>query len=290
MLIIEILKKVKKIAILLATYNSELYLKILIESIKNQSYRDWILYIRDDGSTDNTLQIISSYCLENPSNFVFLDDSQKNIGPKDSFMWILSHVNSDYYMFCDHDDYWLPNKIEKSINRMLSIEKLQMDLPIIVHSDLYVTDSDLKIIHPSFWAFSRISPTYSSSFYFHCAYNNVTGCTMLINRKARDLSLKIPSTAKMHDSWIALVVSFNKGVINYIEEPLTYYRQHSANTIGAKKSRNMFQKMVNAKIILKQNMLLYKTIKVLFRMNIIHFFLNKIKYCILLKVRFAKNY
>jgi len=276
---------VKKIAILLAVYNSSLYLNELINSIVNQSYLDWTLYIRDDGSTDGTLNIVNDYCNIYSSNIILLEDKVKGRGSKNSFMWLLSKVNSDYYMFCDHDDVWLPNKIEKSISQMLVIEKMHLNSPIIVHSDLAVTDNHLNIIHSSFWSFSRTPSHYSSSFSFHCAYNNVTGCTMLINCYARNLSMDIPSSAKMHDSWIALVVLFNRGFIESIAEPLTLYRQHTDNVIGARKSRSIIQKMRNIKIILGENIQLYQTINYLSRMSLFNFVCNKTKYYLIFVIR-----
>ena len=100
------------IAILMSTYNGERYLREQIDSLLNQTYKDWKLYIRDDGSTDETISIIESYVNDYPDLIVLLKDDLGNLGSARSFMRILSVVDADYYMFCDQDDVWLPNKVK----------------------------------------------------------------------------------------------------------------------------------------------------------------------------------
>lgn len=266
-----------KIAILLCTYNSELFLKEQIDSIITQSNTEWKLYIRDDGSQDGTLALINHYSSIS-ERVIYVDDEVKHRGARDGFMWLLKHVEAAFYMFCDHDDVWLPEKIEKSYALMKESEN---DRPVIIHSDLIVTDEYLQIISDSFWRFSKRRPQYSSSFWYHCAYNNITGCTMIINRTAREIALNMPSSAKMHDSWIALAVSFNNGVVNYISEPLIYYRQHINNAIGARKSRSIIGKLVNIKKIINENIQLYKTIQSLTPISPVRFIFNKIRFYLL---------
>ena len=105
-----------KVSILLSTYNSEAFLQDQINSVLTQTIKDWVLYIRDDGSTDNTISIIDNYCKQY-DNIVFCRDGLSNLGAKNSFMTLLSQVDSTYYMFCDHDDVWLPFKIEKTLKK-----------------------------------------------------------------------------------------------------------------------------------------------------------------------------
>ena len=124
------------IAILMATYNGEKYIETQLKSILCQTIRDWVLYIRDDGSTDRTLSVISKF-IKKDIRIKLVSDTVEHRGADNSFMWLLNKVNADYYMFCDQDDYWLPNKIENTISRMDSIEKERGEsTPIIVHSDV----------------------------------------------------------------------------------------------------------------------------------------------------------
>ena len=95
-----------KVAILLTTWNSSRFLAELLDSILAQSYKDWCLYVRDDGSTDDTKVLLAEYA--NRDGRIHLMPSDCNLGPMAGFMRLLQQVEADLYMFCDHDDVWLP--------------------------------------------------------------------------------------------------------------------------------------------------------------------------------------
>jgi len=265
----------KYIAILLATYNSQRYLEQLIDSLLKQTVSNWVLYIRDDGSSDSTLNIIAKY-LHN-ENVILLEDFHKKRGAKDSFIWLLKNVTADYYMFCDHDDIWLPNKIKLSYEKMINLELVNSNIPIIVHSDLIVVDENLHVISNSFWEYSKINPNFNT-FDFLSAYNNITGCTMIINNFAKQVSLSIPNYAPMHDIWIALCVSFHNGTIGYIKEPQILYRQHTDNAIGAIEKVTHFDNLFKFKEVLKSNANLFKTVCYLRKISVVRFVANKLYY------------
>lgn len=263
-----------KIAILLATYNSQNYLDELLNSIICQTHNDWILYVRDDGSSDNTLLIIDKY-VKSHSNIILLVDCVKGRGSKNSFLWMLQSVESEYYMFCDHDDIWLNKKISKTYQKMIEVEKSNDKVPVIIHTDLIVVDEKLNEISPSFWKYSNIKPFYSS-FNYYCAYNNVTGCTMMFNNAVKKISLDICPDAPMHDLWLAMVVSLNNGIIKYISEPLILYRQHGENVLGAKKNPNVIDRLMMFGKVLESNKKLYKTVNFLKKTSYCKFIYNKI--------------
>ena len=137
----------------MATYNSEKYIIEQIDSIIAQTYTDWSLYIRDDGSKDRTLSLIKDY--QTRYDNIFLLDSHESLGPRDSFLDLLSKVESEYYMFSDHDDIWLSNKIERFVDEIDTYISGNDLCPIIVCSDLKVVDSELNELYPSFWDFSN---------------------------------------------------------------------------------------------------------------------------------------
>jgi hypothetical protein len=168
---------------------------------------------------------------------------------------------------------------------MALAEQCSTTKPILIHSDLKIVDESMQVLHESFWSFNGTKQTEFSSFDFHCAYNNIPGCAMLINKVTRDLSLPMPKSAKMHDAWIALVVSYNGGLILTINEPLICYRQHSNNTIGARKSRSMLQKIYNIRLIVKENYNLYQTVNKLQHQTVTRFILNKLRIYIKLTKR-----
>lgn len=222
-----------KLAILLATYNSQRFLEEQLDSLFKQTTVDWILYIRDDGSTDNTLEIIEAY-KRKYSNIVLFKDSNTGLGAMKSFLILLEKVEADYYMFCDHDDVWLSNKVELSFKKLIQTESEYPEIPIIVHTDLRVVNENLETISPSFWQMSAIKPNMIENKNLIQVFNCVTGCTMIFNDNVKKISLPFVDEAPMHDWWIALQTLKNGGVIKNIGVGTILYRQHGNNEVGAR--------------------------------------------------------
>jgi len=270
------------LAILLSTYNSEKYLCDQIDSILMQSYKDWQLYIRDDGSTDSTLSIINDYC----SKFTNIQmlASEKNIGVKNSFFELLKNVNSQYYMFCDHDDVWFSDKIERSYEKMKEEEDKNGKIAVVVCSDLVVVDNKLQVVHDSMWEYSKFLPeVLRSSFKYLSICNFVTGCTMMINNKAKELSLPLSPYATLHDNWIALKVSYSNGIISPIYDPTMLYRQHGKNVCGAtkfKKQNYFFDKLKKLSTVVHDNARAYKMAKSAGKISVFSYLVYKFKYYI----------
>ena len=219
-----------KISILLSTYNGEKYLKAQLDSLFSQSYKNFKLIIRDDGSSDKTLEILKSYDIE-------LLPSNENLGVKKSFETLLKYAfeNSEakYFMFCDQDDVWNQDKIEKTFKKMQDLENLYGDnIPLLVHSDLEVVNEKLETLSSSMWKSEHINPR-ANTLNKLLMQNTITGCTMMINRTLAMKSLSISSKAIMHDWWIGLVAT-TFGKIGFIEESTMRYRQHGKNDTGAK--------------------------------------------------------
>lgn len=219
----------KKIDILMATYNGERYLKEQIESILKQTYTNFRLIISDDCSTDNTKQILEEYRKKDSRIEVYYQT--ENLKNTRNFEFLLSKVENELYGLADQDDIWLPTKIEKSIHEL---EKKQADL---VFCDLVLVDETGKEIGKSFWKekgfYKKIKKDKN---YEGLRLNNyVTGCTIVGKKEMLKQILPIPQNNKylIHDYWIAIVTSL-KGKIAYIEEPLMKYRQHGNNQVGYK--------------------------------------------------------
>jgi glycosyltransferase involved in cell wall biosynthesis len=252
-----------EVDILLSTYNSERFLDDLFFSLEQQSFLDWKLIIRDDGSTDGTLGLILKFEEKNQNRVLIVNNNGLNLGVKKSFVELIKQSTSNYIMFCDHDDYWLTNKINYSLKRIKEVEKLNPGKPALVCSDLIVADKDLQIIHSSFWKRSRIDPENIKNIYRLAINNAVVGCTVMMNREAKSIALPIPEQAVMHDWWIALKVAQN-GVIGLIEEPTILYRQHPDNAIGAKSVENYSRlRISDLKTTIRNNIDGYKMFKTL---------------------------
>lgn len=226
-----------KTAILLATYNGKKYLRDQIESLYRQTLKGWTLYAADDGSDDGTAELLDEYA-RSKDNFVLLprgDTKMARLGAKDNFLRLLKEVEADYFFFCDQDDVWREDKMEVEMERMLSEESIEESggRPVVVFSDLYVTDKRMNVIAESFHNYAGICPQLLTTFNEAGGVNHVTGCTMLFNRAAKDCVQWSASDAAMHDAWVSLCVLKAGGRLAYVQKPLVYYRQHSSNTLGA---------------------------------------------------------
>ena len=221
------------VTVLLAVYNGEKYLKAQIDSLLNQTVKDIKIIIRDDGSTDNSPFIINEYC-KKYSQIVSKLSGKATGSAKCNFAELLYNCDDDYIMFCDQDDVWLPQKVEKTITAMKSAEGENRETPVLVHSDLKVVDQDLNVISNSFFEFQRLNQD-SITLPKLLVQNYVTGCTVMINRALKQKCGKIPNECVMHDWWLALTAQLF-GKIVCISEPLMLYRQHSGNQVGAKAS------------------------------------------------------
>ena len=154
-------------------------------------------------------------------------------------------------MFCDQDDVWLTGKITDTLASMNEAENnWSTNIPILVHTDLTVTDGSLNLIAGSLWKYQHIDPRFDSINHL-LVQNTVTGCSMMVNRATLDYINGIPRNAIMHDWWIALICSVFGKIVS-INEPTLSYRQHDMNDTGAKNwNFNYIIKKINRHAIQK---------------------------------------
>jgi Glycosyltransferases involved in cell wall biogenesis len=230
------------IAILMATYNGEKYIKEQLDSILNQTYKDITCFIHDDGSTDGTIDIIKKYAEDYPDK-VRIVEGEPTGGSKNNFLFLLKEVEADYYMFSDQDDVWLPHKISTLKSGLDEIEQelgdKAADTPVMVFGDMKVVDEKLDVINDSFIRYNDLD-TENLSINRLVVQNVVAGCTALFNRKLRDEGLKYKNQEKLrwHDWWLVLIAS-GKGKIAFHNESLQLYRQHNDNSIGARNDKGL---------------------------------------------------
>ena len=252
------MKEHAEIAILMATYNGETYLREQLDSLMSQTFRNWTLYIQDDFSTDSTVAIIKEY-QERYSNIVLLDHDQK-LGAMGNFVLMLEKVDADYFLFCDQDDVWIENKVALSLNEIKTLEDENPGKPVVVFTDLRVVDASLGEISSSFWEYMNINPKKLSTFARLGARRLATGCTMCFNRLAKSVSLPVSANAYMHDAWVVLSVSKQGGVMKGIPIPMVLYRQHASNVLGAVRS-GLMKKFTDLKNVWRENMKVYRMLK-----------------------------
>ncbi len=252
------IKNPSKVAILMATYNGEKYLPQQIESIRQQTFGDWTLYIQDDGSKDNTRAIIEEYAKKDDRIKMF-DIGLSRQGAGMNFLSMLNAVESDYYMFSDQDDVWFTDKIEKTMNRMNEEEKEHPDKPVIVHTSRTFTDENLNVKLQS-----EFNPKGLPDHVIEKKlalmkdpnilriYTIVGGCTMMLNHKAKEKVFPY-CNVRVHDSVCAMAVANAGGVISTIIEPTMYYRLHGGQTCGVR-SNKLLPKVLNLFSTLSGNM------------------------------------
>lgn len=215
----------------MSTYNGERYLDEQIQSIINQTYSNWVLYIRDDGSKDKTPQIINKYANKYPNIVFFNQGKIKNVGVVKSFMDLLEHTSADYYMFSDQDDVWLKDHVSDIVNSL----KQNEPGPVCVFTDLEIVNQELEPIRRmngnNVWTDFRLL------LFTNC----ITGCAMALNDELKRL-VKFDEIdyryVFMHDWWIGLLAAaFGKLV--YLNKATILYRQHGDNVVGENK-KNTF--------------------------------------------------
>ena len=207
-----------RIAILLSTYNGERYLKTQMESLMNQTMVQYMhLYVRDDGSSDKTIQIIKEYFDKIPVTIF----QGENLGPAQSF-WILfmnQSIQADYYAFCDQDDIWDCDKLEKGIKAIQEHED-----PQLWCSNCRVIDAEGNLISE---LYHKEDPLFSLSAQFVCG--SIQGCAMIWNDQFRQFILqKNIKNFPMHD-FVLITHAINMDCLVYDKTPSFSYRIHGKN-------------------------------------------------------------
>ena len=223
------------IDILMSTYNGGRFVEQQIDSIIAQTFTDWRLLIRDDGSSDGTAEIVSRYADLHRERICLIESNGENLGACQSFARLLEGADADYMMFSDQDDVWLPDKIELTLRKMKEMEEHHgRKTPLLVFSDVTVVDELLNVIGASMWQYQKSDPSRGKSLNRLLLMNPANGCTMMVNRALRDNAMPVPPEAIMHDSWVALVASAI-GEIGYIPTVTLLYRQHGRNESGTRR-------------------------------------------------------
>lgn len=224
-----------RVEILMATYNGKRFIKEQIDSILCQTNREWKMIISDDGSTDQTQEIIDEYITQYPDKIRQHHSGKRFGNARDHFYYLMSVSEGDYLFFCDQDDVWYPEKIEKLMKAMISAEEREgKAIPILVFGDLVPVDREMRPLGNSLMAYQK-QDTERLDYKSLLLQNVVTGGSMVVNRALVSKALKCadPEHIIMHDGWLALVAA-RFGKIVFLNEPLGCYRQHAQNSVGAK--------------------------------------------------------
>ena len=209
----------------MSTYNGERYILEQLSSLFSQNVdADILIYIRDDGSQDKTIEIIEQFRAINDSNIEIIISEGDNVGVHRSFLEVLySAPEADYYAFCDQDDYWKEDKLQIALSYLYNKQE-----PALFYSGYEVVDNSLKHI-----CNESITGQTSNSVIQILFQNRVPGCVMVFNRYLRCEIMKARSieSVRMHDAYV-LCIAFITGIILHDHRCLIQYRQHASNALG----------------------------------------------------------
>jgi glycosyltransferase involved in cell wall biosynthesis len=234
------IKKTKstKVAILLAVYNGEKFLIKQLESIKNQSYKNWVIYARDDGSIDNSILILQDFQRKIGKNKIVIHKG-KNIGYQYNFFELIMNKknNGDLFFLCDQDDIWFKNKIKDIVSFFNNHDHLG---PLLYCGRSILIDENDNIIGSS------------NNFTKKTSLNNALvqsiagGNTMAFNKKLKlviEKNYRCFTKNVVHHDWtIYLVNELFNGLTFFDKDPKIYYRQHNNSVIG--NNNTFFSKVI----------------------------------------------
>lgn len=247
--------KPAQVTVLMSTYNGSRFLQQQLDSLYQQTYPNVKILVRDDGSTDITPELLA---VEQLRGAVELLEDRNNIGATSSFFALLRHsaqTKTAYIAFCDQDDVWQANKIERAVSVLSSVT----DRPALYCSRLEIVDEQLQTL--------KLSVIPQKIGFGNALVENIAvGCTMVLNRKAIDLlcQQELPDKVYVHDWWCYLVLSCF-GEIIFDDHALIKYRQHSNNAIGAASSflgvlKRKFARLFNTRLWISEQAVIFQAL------------------------------
>lgn len=224
---------VSAVCIALACCNGEAWLPALLDSLRAQTVRDFRVLWQDDGSTDGTVGLLERVTAQD-GRFSPGCEQGKHLGAKGNFLSLMRQADAPYVALCDQDDVWHRDRLEAGLRALAGAEEaFGADTPLLAHSDCRLTDADGHVFAESFFRHQGWSAD-AVTLPQLLVQNNVTGCTVLMNRVLCRLCADhaVPERLFMHD-WFIAQTAAAFGKILCLPEPLVDYRQHGGNAVGA---------------------------------------------------------
>lgn len=217
---------VMRMAVLMSTFNGERYLKAQIDSIIKQKCSFNIdIWVRDDGSSDGTLNILNEFQKNGKLKWY----AGKNIGPASSFIELLSNCPKyDFYSLADQDDVWYQGKADAAVR---SFSSQLNNCPVLYFSNALLTDKNLNSLGRNVYKRDQIQNLFKIS----CA-GGILGCTIVFNNSLakiiKEANITDTDSIVMHDFFLAEVCAAVGGKIIFDKRSYISYRQHANNVVG----------------------------------------------------------
>lgn len=238
------------VCIMMAVYNGQTYLKEQIDSIVSQTYQNWTLMIQDDGSTDDTISVLSSYT---DARIHFQTNTSGYHGPFINFHTLANTMKRkksyDYYMFCDQDDIWHPDKLTLLVKEIHKLPKG----PALVYANMDLVDGQGHSMHETVNDSFKIDQiTKYSVFFSHKVY----GCNLIMNASLFFLVPVIDASKEYvrtlsHDNLYAKFAAIF-GTIHYLDTPTMNYRRHASNVTADQQYHVTIQRLLRRIFGLKE--------------------------------------
>lgn len=236
------------IDVLMPTYNGARFLRPMLDSVLGQKKTPIRLYVRDDSSADETLNILDRYAQENDCIEVLSGARLNVVANINALMTRSEQIGSAYFALADQDDIWFPDKIARQYALMQSLEQHHgAECPILLYADAHCVDERGTMLAPSFLQQMGIPQGWGRDLRQALVMSPALGCTCMGNAALRRMALPLPQGENifMHDWWL-LLVACCFGVAHCQPEPLVAYRQHSANVFGIPKTRRLRQMLLDS--------------------------------------------
>jgi glycosyltransferase involved in cell wall biosynthesis len=237
----------KKVTVLLSTYNGQDYVKEQLDSIFRQTYKNIEIFVRDDGSTDETPEILKEYEKQGRIKAVY----GENLGFTKSFCWLMENVaQADYYSFADQDDVWLEEKIEKAVGA------LEMAEQSVMNAALYFCDFDFYDSEMNFISHKK---KHRTKLTLPNALVNNVGCgfTFVVNNELRRLFLLMPPEKNFSHDYLSILIGCTLGTVIYDKGVYAKYRRHGKN-VSSYSSNFIKNQLLRLKFIFLSNNNQYK--------------------------------
>ena len=210
-------------------YNGAPWLYTQLDSFRAQDHADWRLIVSDDGSQDDSVERLRDWAAHHPRFRVELRHGPRR-GPAENFLSMLANLGDrtgDHVALADQDDFWLPGKLSRALQKLRVIP---VDLPALYCGATLICDKDLHPLRRS--RIPRREPSFANAL----VQNIAGGNTMMLNPAAAQLvgnAAKEPRQIVLHDWWLYQMVTGAGGIVVFDPEPQVHYRQHDRNQVGS---------------------------------------------------------
>lgn len=221
------------VQVLLATYNGEKYIDEQVSSLLHQTYTNFTVLVRDDGSSDDTLRKLKGYEAKYPEKFSIVECKRPTGSAKGNFRELMMESNADYVFWCDQDDVWYEKKLQVMLRKIQEVERANPGEAVFAYSDCDLINESSELTGLRYQKYKKLSPKIGLTLSHSLICPASLGCGSGINRRLLELVKEVPSDVTGHD-WYAHILALAIGRVAYIDEPLIKYRIHSENVSSPK--------------------------------------------------------